>query len=363
MRSGQYLSESRDARVGSPPLVSFLIPTYNRGNVIAETIDSVLAQSYPAIEIVVVDDGSTDETAAVMRHYADRVRYLRKPNGGLASARNLAQQSANGKYLAWVDSDDICEPQRAALQVACLEAFHDMVLCSSDFSAFDERGEVSRSYIGTYYSAIGRAAAGVDALYHDCQDVNISNQAGLSEYEERVVRVLNGNLYERLVWGNFIHPPTLMVRRTLAERVGAFDESLSVTSDYEWLIRASRVGRIGFLKQPLLRYRLSTTQMSGGHTNARQKLETVRVMKAIHAENRGFYESQRTAFDARIGASYLGAADALAETAKGKALSCLFNSVRYAGIGRDTLKVLAKVSLPGALMRFIRRSRGKGNAG
>lgn len=113
--TSQEIDESRDKP--TLPLVSVLVPAYNRADTIAETLNSLILLSYPNLEIVVVDDGSTDATAQVVARYAGRVRYVRQVNGGLASARNRAQREAHGKYLAWLDADDIAEPERIALQV------------------------------------------------------------------------------------------------------------------------------------------------------------------------------------------------------------------------------------------------------
>ena len=106
------------------PLVSVIVPTFNRAHLIGRTLRSVLAQSYPALEVIVVDDGSTDDTrATIARDYADdaRVRYVYKQNGGPASARNIGFAQSRGEYVALLDSDDTWFPWKLALQVGCME--------------------------------------------------------------------------------------------------------------------------------------------------------------------------------------------------------------------------------------------------
>ena len=109
---------SRPPRIGGPqarhgtglmatPSVSVIIPAYNAETFLAEAIDSVIAQEYPSLEIIVVDDGSTDLTAGVARRYGSRVRLLRQPNGGIGSARNTGVDAANGDLLAFLDADDV----------------------------------------------------------------------------------------------------------------------------------------------------------------------------------------------------------------------------------------------------------------
>jgi hypothetical protein len=126
------------------PLVSCLITTYNYGHLIERAIDSALAQAYGAehLEIVVVDDGSTDDTAAVVAPYLDRVRYVRKENGGLVSSVNRAIEEATGVYLAILDADDEWPPDKVSRQVAVLEARPEVGLVYSDLETIDADGTV-----------------------------------------------------------------------------------------------------------------------------------------------------------------------------------------------------------------------------
>jgi glycosyltransferase involved in cell wall biosynthesis len=342
-------------------LVSVVIPTYNRADLIGETIDSVLAQGYPNIEIVVIDDGSTDGTEALVKQYGERLRYVRKPNGGLASARNRAQREARGEYVAWLDSDDLCDPDRIALQVAYLEANPDVQLCSSDFGAFSNEGTIASSYIGEYYGRFRRSAAGIRGVYPEGGTLAANDIPWIKSGEIRQIPTYRGELYRDLVWGNFIHPPTVMVRRRAAERVGEFDESLTFACDHEWLIRASRLGPIGYIHYPLLRYRLSESQMSGDRNTARIKLESIRVMQTVCASDQAYCRARRGDFRRRIADAHLGAADALAETVILPALAQLARSVAYGGIGVETFKTLVKILLPGVVLRMLRRLRGLGD--
>src|SRR5512132_3570680 len=106
------------------PLVSVVVPTYNRAHLIGRTIESVLRQSYVALELVIVDDGSTDDTRErITEKYRrdPRVRYCHKPNGGPASARNVGFREARGEYVALLDSDDTWHPWKLSLQIGCME--------------------------------------------------------------------------------------------------------------------------------------------------------------------------------------------------------------------------------------------------
>jgi len=111
------------------PLISCLVPLFNAEDYVAEALDSILAQSYGNTEIVVVDDGSTDRSADVVRGYGARVRLLSQSNAGLGGARNACLQEARGPFIAFLDADDIWHPQKLELQMAVFESQPDTDIC------------------------------------------------------------------------------------------------------------------------------------------------------------------------------------------------------------------------------------------
>lgn len=122
------------------PRVSVIIPTYNRAATIERAIDSVFAQNVP-IELIVVDDGSKDDTADIVtRRYGDRVRLIRQPNQGSAAARNQGIRAAGGELIAFLDSDDEWLPGKLAAQIAILDAHPEVALTSGQAQYFDEQG-------------------------------------------------------------------------------------------------------------------------------------------------------------------------------------------------------------------------------
>ncbi len=115
------------------PLVSVVIPVFNGTNYLAEAIESVLEQTYPAIEIIVVDDGSTDGTWDLIQSFGDRVRGIRKPNGGVASAMNRGIREAAGRHIAWLSHDDLFLPEKLARQVRFLQESDGFAACYTDY--------------------------------------------------------------------------------------------------------------------------------------------------------------------------------------------------------------------------------------
>jgi glycosyltransferase involved in cell wall biosynthesis len=323
------------------PLVTVAIPAYNAAGTLAETLESVFAQTYPNVEVVVVDDGSKDATAAVLERYAGRVVAIRTHNRGLAAARNTGLSRASGTHVALLDADDLCEPDRLRVQVDFLEAHPDLVLCSSDFSAFSAEGEVSKSHLARYYSMVRQAPAGVASLYGRTDLLG-------------GVRTYWGDVYEHLVAGNFVHPPTILFRRSLLQRAGGFDERLLNACDWDWLIRVGRVGPIGFIDRPLLRYRLSPSQMSGSRNRAAAAQEIVQVMTRLEERDPVLYRRRKGELRRLIAECYLDAADAHADTDLRKTLENLWQSARYAPPKPASVKVLAKGLLPQRLLRLYR---------
>ena len=170
--------------------VSVVIPTYNRAGLIGQAIDSVLAQAYPQVEIIVADDGSTDDTATAVAAYGDRVRYLALSHRGLpAATRNAGIRAAHGEFLAFLDSDDLFLPDKLAVQSAALEAQPAAALVYSN---------------GVYFRTTPDAPVG------------------------RVLDGLptpSGRVFGALLTGNFLAPPVVLMRRAALDSVGLFDES------------------------------------------------------------------------------------------------------------------------------------------
>ncbi len=197
------------------PLVSAVIPAYNAAAWIRETIESVLAQDYPALEVIVVDDGSADETAALAGGYGERVRCLRQSNAGQGAARNLGARHATGKYLAFLDSDDLWKPGKTAAQVELLEARPDAALAFCDYEPFGEPG-----------ARRGFERAGV---LHRLRTERLGEHGKVLTEPDLVTPLLD-DMYCQV-------PTTWMVPRTAFGAVGGFDPSLRRGGE-DWLLAA-----------------------------------------------------------------------------------------------------------------------------
>ncbi|WP_421622120.1 glycosyltransferase [Alkalilimnicola ehrlichii] len=221
------------------PLVSVVMPAYNASAYIRQAIDSVLAQDYPAVELIVVDDGSTDDTVARVQAYGDRVRLLTQANQGSGAARNQGLEAARGEYIAFLDSDDVWLPGKLTAQVAYLERHPDVDLVYSRWQTWRPEPD---GHFAPPERVLGENDTGAGAADADGDIPLVAERSGW--------------LYNQLLFGSFLHTITVMARRRLIEAVGPFDPALKRGQDYDYWLRASRHTEIHKLDRIHALYRL-----------------------------------------------------------------------------------------------------------
>lgn len=338
-------------------LVSVTIPVYNGHATVADTLRSVLAQTHRNLEIIVVDDGSTDGTWEVLKSFGDSIRAVRQRNCGLAAARNTGIQAARGDYIALMDADDLCEPERIAVQLRFLQQRRNVLLCCSDFSAFSASGPVASSYSSTYYSRCSPQVGGVQARYPQRSHFDITTCLPAGAENETAVPIYFGNVYDELALGNFVHPPTVMFRRQVLDTVGQFEIEARTMCDWDWLVRVARVGTVGFIDRPLLQYRLSATQMSA---NPGRVANSLHVALRICERDPSLRERHPAAMRELFGEMYADAADAFAEKDRSQAFSLLATSLlRYGWLTGQTARTLLKIMSPSAVLELLRGMKAR----
>lgn len=352
-QAGPDLKSKLNSDLNPAELISVVIPAYNARHTLPATLESLFAQTWPHLEIIVVDDGSTDGTAQMLAHYGARVRLLSQPNGGLARARATGVAAARGQWIALLDADDLCRPERLALQARVLEALPEVVMCAGDFDAFDDRdGRVSAGHAARYYARIGRARQGIRSL--------LRRRDPLETAWGEQFHVCHGPAYEELAHGNFMHPPTLMFRRELlrADQAGSFEDEARSMCDWDWIARAAAVGEVAFIERELLDYRLSPTQMSSPRHRVRATLDTLLVAERICQRDPELYLSELPRFMHDLGFHCADAADALVETDRRRAFQLVMRSItRFSRLDAMTLRVLAKVLTPSWALTALRHRR------
>lgn len=345
---------------GTAALVSVVVPAFNAAKTLAEALDSILSQSYPNIEIVVVDDGSTDETEQVLARYGDSLQVVHQANTGLPGARNAGCHLARGEFIALMDADDLCAPERIAVQVQAMQRHPDAVLCCSDFSAFDGNGQVSESHGATYYSQIGDARDGLSSLFPHRESLRarLSFSASVPAGNPVEIDTHFGSVYRDLAFGNFVHPPTVMFRAETLRTAGMFDETIRYNSDWECFVRMSRLGAVVHLARPLLAYRLSDSQMSSSRGNrGRGALDLVHASAKIWRSDPDLQLRDAARMRSCQREFYSNAARALVADDKLMAAKMLAASVWCGSVNRDAVSTAIKLLLPQWLIGLVRRKR------
>ncbi len=217
------------AMTTTTPRVSVIIPAFNAEPFISETLDSVLAQTYPNLEVVVCDDGSVDGTRERVEAYAPAVRYVHCVNSGAPSRpRNVGIRASTGELLAFVDADDLMAPERIAAQVAFLVRHPEAGLVFSDYDEFGADKTAERGHFETcplLSELLTQCAPGADGLILDPATAT-----------------------ELLLTENFgSSSPT--VRRRVVEKVGGYDESLMSSEDFEFQFRVALSCSIGIIPE------------------------------------------------------------------------------------------------------------------
>lgn len=231
------------------PNVSIIIPMYNAEKYIKEAIDSVLKQTYKDFEIIVIDDGSTDNTKSKLLDYGSQIKYIYQENAGPAVARNRGIKEAKGEYIAFLDADDIWMPEKLERQIRKLKNNSEFGVIHTDRLRLEPDGSVKPN--------------------------------------EKIVP--EGFIFEELLRNNFIICSSVLVKKECFNEVGLFDEDRkNRAEDYDMWLRISRKYAISFIAEPLIKYRVN---MNGyNRSNIKAMYDSV---KRVFLKSIEFYEGDK----------------------------------------------------------------------
>lgn len=236
-------------------LVSVVIPTYNRADCLVQTLSSVFAQTHAEIEILLVDDGSTDGTRALIEHHwggDSRLRYMFQSNRGVSAARNYGMREARGAYIALLDSDDTWMPWKLEAQLACLVAFPAAGMIWTDMQAVDSEDHlIDPLYLRGMYDAYRWFTD--EQLFEVARPIAEILKPVPQPLTGAVVRF--GDIFSPMLMGNLVHTSTVLLRRERYEQVRAFNESMKTGEDYDFHLRTCRAGPVARLDAAAIRYR------------------------------------------------------------------------------------------------------------
>jgi glycosyltransferase involved in cell wall biosynthesis len=293
--------------VTEEPLVSVVIPAYNAAAFIKTSVESVLRQTFRDFELIVVDDGSKDATLDMLAPYGDRIHRLRQANAGVSRARNQGVARARGRWVAFLDADDVWKPTKLARQI---EELHRRPEC------------------GACYTAILVADEQLTPLLEQR-----SERGGL----ERADLLVKGNL----VTGS---ASSVACDKELLIRVGGFDEGLSLCADWDMWLRLASTTRFAYVDEPLVLYRRSPGSMSSNPTVLER--DTLRLLEKAFQDRPAQVGLRSKAYGRQyrvLSGSYYHA------RRYSDAVRCLMNALRH-----DPTQSLYAAAMP---LRALRRSR------
>ena len=241
--------------------ISVVLTAYNAERYIEEALDAILAQTVPADEVIVVDDGSTDATPALLERFGGAIRVIRQDNRGHAAALNRGMSEARGEYLAKCDADDIWELNKLERQLEALREHPEIDVAFSAITIF-----------GRLTSSLSLTAVG-----------------------DHSVGILDGRRFARTLYGfNVVCPSSVLVRRSLYERIGPFAEHLAA-EDYDYWFRCLAVGAVFYYDPtPLVRYRTHDGQITSNVMQMRWAGHEVRMLHADLIGDPRFARAVRT---------------------------------------------------------------------
>lgn len=260
-------------------MVSIIIPAFNSEKYIRESVDSALGQIYKNIEVIVVDDGSTDNTKKVLEPYIvrNKIRYIYQKNNGLSAARNLGIKAAKGEFIAFLDADDIFLPEKVRKQIEYLE----------------NNPKCDMNYCGIYH-------------FYENKPQN---------FFKLNYKYFSGNeVFKELLWKNFINPLSVVFKRETIEKYGMFDETFRRTEDWEYWVRLAWQGaKFCFLPDILAKYRINRKSMTYEKSGVLQRQKEVEIFvnlkQKMSAEKRKKYKINAVIWHHRLKLIYAYLAD------------------------------------------------------
>ena len=232
------------------PLVSIITPVYNGEKYLLEAIESALAQAYKNFELLIVNDGSTDNSKSIISAYLSnpKIRYFEQQNAGVAAARNLALRYANGKYIGFLDQDDLWLPDKLSTQIEFLKTNQEI------------------------------------AFVHSRQDYIQADGTPIADYPKDWISDLHGKCFTELFRRNRIAVLTVLLRKSVIDDIGFFNETVSRADDYELWLRICSKYPLGFQDKKLALYRCHDTNASRDYIEMEQA--ELNALETLYKKNK-----------------------------------------------------------------------------
>jgi glycosyltransferase involved in cell wall biosynthesis len=331
-----------------------VIPTYNRARFIEESVESVLAQSYAPLEVIIVDDGSTDDTARVCARFQKPVQYIRRQNEGAAGARNAGIRAAKGSWIAFCDSDDIWKPRKLDLQMAAL-ADTGAGWSFTGFGLIDPDGRPVQTHQSGFTKAFDvLSESGVPPAEHFARWLHPKQLA----FNSDTLTIYHGDAFGMLFLGNVALTSTSIFSREAIDRAGLFDPNYWRAEDTEFFHRVSAYSDVAIVMESLVEYRVGHASIMTGEAPPfiEYTLRSIREASVRRAtlspREQAAFEEARHRLQMRLAYARLSSLD---RAGARKALLAAWRedrivSLRSAAIGAASL-------LPSAILRALHRGK------
>lgn len=322
--------------------VSVIIPAYNSSEYLIAAIESVLCQSYKNIEIIVVDDGSTDNTKNVLASYIEKglLSYNYQENQGPGSARNRGIRKAKGEYIAFLDSDDILLPDSVEKRIAFFERQPDVAMIFTDLYRIKKKGGYA--------------------------EVHLKENSFLTLFTKAIIyrdppRYVFDKTFRDMAFVHhpFIKTPTVMVRKSIFEKVGYFNTQLRAAEDIDLWLRISQYGLIGYIDKPLSRWNnyrsILTSNYRSFFEDSINYYKTLLSEANISPKNRKAIRKRIAKLLFNLGYNHCDKGNIRLSR------KCFWESLRYYPTDRSCVKFIFLTCLPESAYYFLKRLRQSGD--
>jgi len=287
-------------------MISVIVPVYNRAHYITECLNSVFKQTFRDYEVILVDDGSTDNIREVLSPYSNRIHYFYKGNGGAASARNMGINKCKGEFVAWLDSDDKWFEYKTEIEAQILKKIPNLGFVYSDFSCFtDSDGIIAQSYIREYLFILKTIKPDFLALFKN--KATIRDLGIVSNIIPEATKVYWGNLSRFAFIGPMFLPTTVLVRKRCLDKVGYLNEQYETGEDYDLHVRLARNFDVAYLDFPTALYRrFHSDQLTSPKMEIKTNKVWLEVATKYAVKDREFYLKNKRFVEYRLAFCYYG---------------------------------------------------------
>lgn len=258
------------------PTVTVVIPTRNNEKYILEAVESVLSQSFRDYELLVIDDGSTDGTRRLLEPYRDRIRYHFQENQGLAVARNVGLDLAEGEFVTYLDGDDLMLAGNLEIKTAIMGANPGLGGVFSNFCVFNALGVLHERGEKATFKFFRTTGKDIPEIFPSAEEI--------PSHGGRNTTLFSGMMFDWLFQGNIVLPSTMLFRKRFALKVGKFLPHLRTQQDYEYWLRFSKRYPLGYIDDVLVKYRRHSQQLTDRSNIVRVIETSLRIIEAYEED-------------------------------------------------------------------------------